>query len=83
MGFVVLIPARLASTRLPGKPLADIGGAPMVVRVAQRAAAAGAERVVVAADDARIVYHDSPDELRRYYASGEEPPTQSRTTRTK
>jgi 3-deoxy-manno-octulosonate cytidylyltransferase (CMP-KDO synthetase) len=55
MGFVVLIPARLASTRLPGKPLADIGGAPMVVRVAQRAAAAGAERVVVAADDARIV----------------------------
>jgi 3-deoxy-manno-octulosonate cytidylyltransferase (CMP-KDO synthetase) len=55
MGFIVLIPARLASTRLPGKPLADIGGAPMVVRVAQRAAAAGAERVVVAADDTRIV----------------------------
>ncbi len=55
MGFAVLIPARLASTRLPGKPLADIGGLPMVVRVAQRAAEAGAEQVVVAADDARIV----------------------------
>ena len=54
-GFVVLIPARLASTRLPNKPLADIGGLPMVVRVAQRAALAGAERIVVAADDARIV----------------------------
>jgi 3-deoxy-manno-octulosonate cytidylyltransferase (CMP-KDO synthetase) len=55
MSFSVLIPARLASTRLPGKPLADIGGLPMVVRVAQRAAEAGATRVVVAADDARIV----------------------------
>lgn len=53
--FSVLIPARLASTRLPGKPLADIAGLPMVVRVAQRAEAAGAARVVVAADDARIV----------------------------
>jgi 3-deoxy-manno-octulosonate cytidylyltransferase (CMP-KDO synthetase) len=55
MGFSVLIPARLASTRLPGKPLADIGGLPMVVRVAQRAAEAGAEQVVVAADDQSIV----------------------------
>ncbi len=55
MGFTVLIPARLASTRLPGKPLADIGGLPMVVRVAQRAAEAGPEQVVVAADDVRIV----------------------------
>ena len=55
MGFVVLIPARLASTRLPGKPLADIAGQPMVVRVALRAAEAGAEQVVVAADDERIV----------------------------
>jgi len=51
----VLIPARMASTRLPGKPLADIGGLPMVVRVAQRAAGSGADAVVVAADDARIV----------------------------
>jgi 3-deoxy-manno-octulosonate cytidylyltransferase (CMP-KDO synthetase) len=55
MGFSVLIPARLASTRLPGKPLADIGGKPMVVRVAQRAAASAAERVVVAADHGSIV----------------------------
>ncbi len=54
MGFNVLIPARLASTRLPGKPLADINGLPMVVRVAQRAAASGADAVVVAADDASI-----------------------------
>jgi len=53
--FVVLIPARLASTRLPDKPLADIAGVPMVVRVAQQAAASGAERVVVAADDPRII----------------------------
>ena len=50
MSFTVLVPARLASTRLPGKPLADIGGLPMVVRVAQRAALSGAARVVVAAD---------------------------------
>jgi len=55
MAFTVLIPARLASTRLPDKPLADIGGVPMVVRVAQRALASGASRVVVAADDPRIV----------------------------
>jgi 3-deoxy-manno-octulosonate cytidylyltransferase (CMP-KDO synthetase) len=55
MGFSVLIPARLASTRLPGKPLADIGGLPMVVRVARRAAEAGADQVVVAADDHRIL----------------------------
>lgn len=54
MRFTALIPARLASTRLPDKPLADIGGLPMVVRVAQRAAESGAARVVVAADDARI-----------------------------
>ena len=55
MSFTVLVPARLASTRLPGKPLADIGGLPMVVRVAQRAAQSGAARVVVAADAAVIV----------------------------
>lgn len=54
-GFTVLVPARLASTRLPDKPLADIAGLPMVVRVAQRAAASAAARVVVAADDERIV----------------------------
>jgi len=54
MSFCVLIPARMASSRLPDKPLADIAGAPMVVRVAQRALQSGAARVVVAADDARI-----------------------------
>jgi len=55
VNYTVLIPARLASTRLPDKPLADIAGKPMVVRVAERASLAGAQRVVVAADDARIV----------------------------
>ncbi len=55
MSFTVLVPARLASSRLPRKPLADIGGLPMVVRVARRAALAGASRVVVAADDVEIV----------------------------
>ncbi len=55
MDAVVLIPARLASSRLPDKPLADIGGQPMVVRVAQRARRSGAARVVVAADSPAIV----------------------------
>jgi 3-deoxy-manno-octulosonate cytidylyltransferase (CMP-KDO synthetase) len=50
-----LVPARLASSRLPRKPLAEIGGLPMVVRVARRAALSAASRVVVAADDAEIV----------------------------
>jgi 3-deoxy-manno-octulosonate cytidylyltransferase (CMP-KDO synthetase) len=54
-GYTVLIPARLASSRLPAKPLADLAGAPMVVRVAQRAQRSGATAVVVAADDERIV----------------------------
>lgn len=55
MRFHVLIPARLASTRLPDKPLADIAGKPMVVRVAERAAGSGAAQVVVAADHPSIV----------------------------
>lgn len=54
MGFTVLIPARLASTRLPDKPLADIAGLPMVVRVAQRARQSDAVEVVVATDAPRI-----------------------------
>lgn len=53
--FIVAIPSRYGSTRLPGKPLRDIGGVPMVVRVAQRALEAGASQVVVATDDQRIV----------------------------
>lgn len=55
MKFTVLVPARLKSTRLPRKVLADLGGVPMVVRVARRAAASNAARVVVAADDDEIV----------------------------
>jgi 3-deoxy-manno-octulosonate cytidylyltransferase (CMP-KDO synthetase) len=52
--FCVIIPARLSSTRLPNKPLADIHGLPMIVRVALRAAQSHATRVVVACDDPRI-----------------------------
>ena len=55
MNFTVLVPARLASTRLPGKPLADIAGLPMIVRVARNAARSAASRVVVAADHTDIV----------------------------
>ena len=52
---IVLIPARMASTRLPGKPLADIGGEPMIVHAWRRALEADIGPVVVAADDSRIV----------------------------
>ena len=55
MSFTVIIPARMASTRLPGKPLADLGGKPMVVRVAERAAASGAARIVVATDHVDVM----------------------------
>ncbi|SHI14458.1 3-deoxy-manno-octulosonate cytidylyltransferase [Ferrimonas marina] len=54
MSFVVVIPARYGSTRLPGKPLAEIAGKPMIQHVAERAQASGADRVVVATDDARV-----------------------------
>lgn len=50
MSFVVIIPARYASTRLPGKPLVDINGKPMVVHVLERARESGAERIIVATD---------------------------------
>jgi len=53
--FYVVIPARYASSRLPGKPLLDIAGKPMVVWVAERAKQSGAQQVVVATDDARIL----------------------------
>jgi len=53
--FSVVIPARMASSRLPDKPLADIGGLPMVVRVARQAAKSSASQVVVATDDGRIL----------------------------
>jgi 3-deoxy-manno-octulosonate cytidylyltransferase (CMP-KDO synthetase) len=54
LSFTVVIPARYASSRFPGKPLADLGGKPMVVRVCERAAAGGARAVHVATDDERI-----------------------------
>lgn len=54
MSFTVVIPARYASTRLPGKPLADINGKPMIQCVMERVLASGAAEVVVATDDERI-----------------------------
>jgi len=54
MHFRVVIPARYASSRLPGKPLADIGGRPMVLHVLERALQAGAESVTVAPGDVRV-----------------------------
>lgn len=53
--FKVVIPARFASTRLPGKPLLDIGGKPMVVRVAEQASLSGAEQIIIATDHQPIV----------------------------
>lgn len=58
MSFVVIIPARFASTRLPGKPLQDINGKPMIVHVLERARESGAQRIIVATDHpdvARVV----------------------------
>lgn len=54
MSFIVIIPARYASTRLPGKALADVGGRPMIEQVWRRASASGASRVVIATDDSRV-----------------------------
>ncbi len=64
MSFVVIIPARYASTRLPGKPLVDINGKPMIVHVLDRARESGAERVIVATDH--------PDVARAVEAAGGE-----------
>lgn len=55
MSFIAIIPARFASTRLPGKPLADIGGKPMIVHVMERAQESGASRVIVATDHADVM----------------------------
>ena len=52
--FTIVVPARRGSSRLPGKPLADLGGAPMIVRVLRRAAESGAARTVAATDDDEI-----------------------------
>jgi len=54
VSFTVIIPARYASSRLPGKPLADIAGRPMIQHVYERAVASGAREVIVATDDTRI-----------------------------
>ena len=54
LAFKVVIPARYASTRLPAKPLLDLGGKPMVVRVAERARLSGAEEVWVATDNHEV-----------------------------
>ena len=55
LAFKVVIPARFASTRLPGKPLLDIGGKPMVIRVAEQAAQSGAQQIIIATDHQPIV----------------------------
>ncbi|HLP98972.1 MAG TPA: 3-deoxy-manno-octulosonate cytidylyltransferase [Sideroxyarcus sp.] len=55
LAFKVVIPARFASTRLPGKPLLDIGGKPMVVRVAEQAAQSGTQQIVIATDHQPII----------------------------
>jgi 3-deoxy-manno-octulosonate cytidylyltransferase (CMP-KDO synthetase) len=73
MSFTVLIPARLASTRLPRKPLADIGGAPMVVRVAQRALLSGASSVVVATDSDEIADACVPHGIRAILTRADHP----------
>ncbi|MFN6941793.1 MAG: cytidylyltransferase domain-containing protein, partial [Parvibaculum sp.] len=54
MSRLILIPARMASTRLPGKPLADIGGLPMIAQVARRAAESGAGEIAIATDNAEV-----------------------------
>lgn len=54
MSFIAIVPARAASTRLPGKPLLDIAGKPMIVRTAEQAARSGAQRVIVATDTPEI-----------------------------
>ena len=54
MEFIVIIPARYASTRLPGKPLRDIAGKTMIQRVWEQASKSDASRVVIATDDQRI-----------------------------
>ena len=55
LAFHVVIPARFASTRLPGKPLLDIAGKPMVIRVAEQAAKCGAQQIIIATDHAPIM----------------------------
>ena len=71
--YSVIVPARLASTRLPNKPLADIHGLPMVVRVAQRAALSNASQVVVAADSIEVVQACQAHGVRAMLTQGDHP----------
>ena len=73
MSFTVIIPARLASTRLPNKPLADLGGKPMVVRVAERAAQSGAAQIAVATDHEDIVTACRSHGVRAYMTRADHP----------
>lgn len=54
MSFTVIIPARFASSRLPGKPLADIVGKPMIQHVFEKALQSGASRVIIATDNENV-----------------------------
>ena len=71
--FVAIIPARMASTRLPRKPLADVGGLPLVVRVAHRARASRAERVVVATDSEEIAQACAAHDVESVITSAQHP----------
>jgi 3-deoxy-manno-octulosonate cytidylyltransferase (CMP-KDO synthetase) len=71
--FTVIIPARLASTRLPRKPLADIGGKPMIVRVAQRALLSAATHVVVATDSEEILAVCQANQIEAVLTRGDHP----------
>ena len=71
--FKIVIPARYASTRLPGKPLLDLGGKPMVVRVAERARQAGAEEVWVATDHPEVRAAVEANEVAAVMTRGDHP----------
>ncbi len=73
VSFTVIIPARLASTRLPNKPLADIGGVPMIVRVAQRAALSGAGQIVVATDAPEVAAACAAHDVRALMTRADHP----------
>ena len=73
MRYTALIPARMTSTRLPKKPLADICGKPMVVRTAERALASGAQNVAVACDSEEIVRACSEHYIRAILTNPDHP----------
>lgn len=73
LAFKVVIPARFASTRLPGKPLLDLGGKPMVVRVAERARLSGAEEVWVATDHPEVRSVAEANEVAALMTRGDHP----------